>query len=686
MMLIPPSTAALLLTAMLSLSGLSYGQTTRRTVLPAPQEISFGDGSIDATHLCLRTSLTDTDDAFAMRTLFDGLSVKQRICSGGGMPVLVKHPGDEGPLPVPGETAGPNSREAYSLSITNTGVSISGNSSAAIFYGVQTLLQMADHGDNSVRLPLASAKDWPALAYRGTLMDAGSEGPMLHLNEIEKQLDLIARFKGNQYFFYSEGSIALKGYPLLNPNARFTQQEIRDVIAYARQRHIDVVPAVEMYAHLHDLFRIERYSGLADFPHGTQFDPRNPAVKAVLQDWATQLSALFPSPFVDIGFDETWSLQKVSAEGGANTTPVQLFISQLDTVTSLFQTRGKTVMAYADIMVKFPGIIPQLPKGLIALPWWYEPFDDAQYDHWLKPLANQGVPHIATSGITSWDQIAPDFATSFANIDTFLIAGKRSHSVGLLNTLWTDDGQALMEMSWPGVAYGTAAAWQSQPMQPASFFDEYSSLQYSPSVSIAMAHAMAQLALAETALQHALGPETMVELWRDPFRADSLQQTEQHADDLHQARLHAEDALTNLYEMQQSEPHSEGLTSFIAGAQMIDLAGLKFLYANEIDATWKSLPEKPTKEELLNVLSQGISNEAHSRCMDLMDGFSETRKTYEAAWHQQYNDYRLGTALGRWDAEYRYWLRAQANFEILRKTFNTGDKLPTLRKITTESF
>lgn len=682
----PSSAGALFLTATLGISLWASGQTTPRAILPAPQEISYSGGSLDATSLCVKSRLTDADDVFAIDTLFYGLSIKQHVCGARSIPVQVKHTADMGPLAVPNETSGPNSRESYFLNITNTGIVISGNSSAAIFYGVQTLLQMVERRDHEIKLPLATVRDWPTLAYRGTLMDAGSEGPMLHLGEIKKQLDLIARFKGNQYFFYSEGNIELKGYPLLNPNARFTQQEIREIVGYARQRHIDVVPAVEMYAHLHDLFRIEQYSSLADFPHGTQFDPANPRVKAVLQDWAAQLAALFPSPFVDIGFDETWSLQKASAKDGMNTTPVQLFISQLDTVTSLFQERGKTVMAYADIMVKFPGIIPRLPKGLIALPWWYDPIDDAQYDHWLKPLADQRVPHIVTSGVTSWDQIAPDFATSFANIDMFLIAGRRSHSAGLLNTLWTDDGQALLEMSWPGIAYGAAAAWQSQPMQPTTFFSEYSLLQYPNSVASDMSQAMAQLALAETSLQHALGAETMLELWRDPFRPDSLQQTQQHATDLREARLHAEDALTHLYSVQTIEPHVEGLTSFIAGAQMIDLAGLKFLSANEIDAAWKSLPHKPSKEELLNVLAQSISNETHSRCMDLMDGFTETRRTYQSAWQQQYNDYRLGTALGRWDAEYQYWLRAQTNFETLRKSFKTGDTLPTLHEITTQSF
>lgn len=672
------SMAALLLFA----PGMVAAQHPHPALLPAPQTVLYGDGSISVAQLCVSSRPTDADATFALDTLFAGLAVREHSCGSHGIRLQLKWNAHGSPLPLPGETSGPDAREAYSLEIARGAVTIQGNSSAAIFYGVQTLLQM----EEGKSLPLASVHDWPALAYRGTLMDAGSEGPMLRLEEVKKQLDLIARYKGNQYFFYSEGNIELTGYPLLNPNARFTQNQVRDIIAYARQRHIDVVPAVEMYAHLHDLFRIEQYSDLADFPHGTQFDPTNPKVKAILQDWAAQISALFPSPFVDIGFDETWSLQKASAKDGINTTPVKLFLQQLDAVTALFQSRGKSVMAYADIMVKFPGIIPHLPNGLIALPWWYDPIDEAQYHHWLAPLAEEHVPHIVTSGVTSWDQITPDFATTFANIDKWLVAGQRSHTLGLLNTLWTDDGQALLQMSWPGIAYGAAAAWQHQPMQPQGFIPQYSALQYPATVAPGMSIALQELALAETALQQAIGTETMLQMWRDPFRPESLLQTSQHAADLRKARLHAEAALTQLYAIRDAAPATEGLDSLIAGAQTIDLVGLKFLSANEIDAAWKSLPKKPTREQLLEVLAQSISNETHSRCMDLMDGFSETRAAYKRAWQMQYTDYRLGTALGRWDTEFQFWLHAQTSFELLRTTFKTGDSLPTLQDLTHSSY
>ena len=69
---------------------------------------------------------------------------------------------------------------------------------------------------------------------------------------------------------------------------------------------MDVIPFLELYGHLHDLLRIELYSGLGAFPHSVELDPANPNVTNLMADWAGQISDLFPSPFVHVGFDETW--------------------------------------------------------------------------------------------------------------------------------------------------------------------------------------------------------------------------------------------------------------------------------------------------------------------------------------------------------------------------------------------
>src|SRR5262249_1619255 len=143
--------------------------------------------------------------------------------------------------------------------------------------------------------------------------------------EIKSQIDFLARWKVNQYYFYSEASIELKKYPYLNPDSRFSQDQVRRIVAYGRERHIDVIPCLEWYGHMHDFFRIEHYSDLSVFPHDGEFNPINTRVNAVLADWVEEFTSLFPSPFFHIGFDETYNIEFAVKRAGGSTTPEKLF-------------------------------------------------------------------------------------------------------------------------------------------------------------------------------------------------------------------------------------------------------------------------------------------------------------------------------------------------------------------------
>ncbi len=181
---------------------------------------------------------------------------------------------------MPGEEAGPDSREAYRINIGEEKIRITAKSSAGLFYAVQTLRQMIEgRGENAI-LPECEVEDWPSMAYRGFMMDM-SHTQLPLIKEIKKQIDFLARWKSNQYLFYSEASIELDGYPLLMANARFTREEVREIIEYARIRHIDVIPNMELYGHLHDLFRLEHYADMAVIPHGGEFSPNDPRVEPI---------------------------------------------------------------------------------------------------------------------------------------------------------------------------------------------------------------------------------------------------------------------------------------------------------------------------------------------------------------------------------------------------------------------
>ena len=381
------------LTVLLLAVAISSVAAEHNPLLPRPQKAEYGSGRllVRGLGICFgspassedRFSATELSRLLKERT---GIDVPVWESCGQGPAIVLTRTGGVDSLPMPDERPGPESRESYHLKVTTTGVEIRGQSSAAVFYGVQTLRQLLEGEGDQASLPEVEIDDWPSLAYRGVMVDVGSEGAMSTPEEVKRQLDFMALWKVNQYYFYSEANIELHGYPLLNPEARFTQDQVRQIIAYGRDRHIDVVPCLELFGHLHDLFRIEKYSDLSDFPHGGEFNPSNPKVKALLSDWIDQYAQLFPSRFVNIGFDETWEIDKAAKKEGVGATPAKLFIEQLNTVANGFEQHGRRVMAWGDIMVKFPDIVAQLPPGIIAGAWSYTATPDPEYKRWLAPL------------------------------------------------------------------------------------------------------------------------------------------------------------------------------------------------------------------------------------------------------------------------------------------------------------
>ena len=125
-------------------------QAEHATILPAPQQITYGNSTLPLAGLPIRLPSGATeDDRAAAQTLAGCIT----YATGTQTPIVndsaetgiaLHRTGAPDPLPVPGETPGPDSREAYTVRITSSGAEVKARSSAGIFYGVQTLCQMIE--------------------------------------------------------------------------------------------------------------------------------------------------------------------------------------------------------------------------------------------------------------------------------------------------------------------------------------------------------------------------------------------------------------------------------------------------------------------------------------------------------------------------------------------------------------
>jgi hypothetical protein len=659
-------------------------------LLPKPQHIQYGAGqmTLQGVSIALPTQAS-AEDQFASETLASGLKTfTGREVSvapvGSGLRISLERSGAVDALPGKDERAGPDSREAYQVRITSSGAEIKAKSSAGLFYGVQTFLQLMEKTNGEPTVPEVTIEDWPTLAYRGVMMDL-SHGPLPTEKEIKKQIDFLARWKGNQYYFYSELSIELKGYPLINPNARYSQDTVRRIIAYARQRHVDVVPCLEFYGHLHDLFRIEQYADLAPITHGTEINPTKPQMQQLIADWAQQMGALFPSPWFHVGLDEPWELERVASAAAGGVDPQKLYVDHLNHMAALMSGQGKRMLFWADInsgadlFNKYPTMMAALPKNVIAVPWHYEAEKD--FTPMVAPFRKAGIPEIVATGIWAWESLTPDFQETFGNIDSFLRDGKSNGTLGIINTNWADDAQLLYRMTLPGIAYGAVAAWQSEPVDRAHFFEEYCARMYDLETGKEVTTALLSLDKAQLSLTAALGHENALRLWDDPYSKDGLARSRSHVADLQAARLASEDAQVHLYKALELSGDSETLPSLLLGARLIDYAGMKYLYSVEIADVFSKLNAHSTHGDVDFWLDREASSRNHSRIADLMDSITELRETYRTLWLAEYTPFRLGTAIGRFDAEFEYWRKLQEDIWHAEHTYKPGMAVPTLEGI-----
>lgn len=254
---------------------------------------------------------------------------------------------------------GSSSNEKYILSVLPNNISIVGNGNAGTFYGIQSLIQLLpipstlNHTTSSLNLPCLNIEDEPRFSYRGMHLDVSRH--LFPISFIKKYIDYIALHKMNTFHWHLTDDqgwrIEIKKYPKLtevgsyrngtiigrypgkgNTNevygGFYTQAEVKEIVAYAAERYITVIPEIEMPGHASAA--IAAYPELSCFPDvATKYPPKtawngDSTKKNVQQTWGVfedvfcptennfqflenvldEVMALFPSNYIHIGGDE----------------------------------------------------------------------------------------------------------------------------------------------------------------------------------------------------------------------------------------------------------------------------------------------------------------------------------------------------------------------------------------------
>ncbi|KAB7733135.1 family 20 glycosylhydrolase [Rudanella paleaurantiibacter] len=664
-------------------------------LLPKPASVQYGSGQLPLRNLTV-FERANTHRAFT----FSINELKKWIEERSGSPVrkaasasaatvryTVRSVGGE--LPGPNEATNGNKREAYRLVVTPKGIDITAETSAGLYYAVQTLRQLIQGSGPTAWLPTVTIDDKPRLAYRGVMMDF-AHGGLLTVAEIKRQLDFLARWKTNQYYFYNEVSIQLDGFPTLNYKASYTKAEVKSIVEYARERHIDVIPFVNFYGHLHELIRNEKYADLAIGTYGHELDPRKPGVQTLLRNWIGQYMDLFTSPFIHVGFDETWETKRLAGDATTGLNPEALYIDQLKFVTEALKPYNKTVMAWTDMSSYYPDIIGKFPAEVVPVIWEYTPDSTAIY-RYLNPVLKEKKPFFIQPAVSGWGHIYPASDYTYTNMDLCLQVGLKHQTRGYITSVWTDSVEPFVRASWLFMAYGGIGAWQGIAPDKASFTTAYSALVH-PGIASELQQAYDHLATAGQYLDKCLGKNTqslprgtLIEAWSNPFSAYYLKNTTEHKTDFEAVRKHTEAAAEQLITAIQKAPKADrGLVnSLLVTARLVNYTAMRFLWAKAITDRWN---EAMVVRKTEDFVFYDLTYPCHSLLVDAQDETGELKTAYAEAWLDECMPFRLNTMLGRFDLDFSLWRKLHLKVLDYKIQNLKTEPVPTFERLFTPDF
>lgn len=229
--------------------------------------------------------------------------------------------------------------EAYTLCVNKENVVIEGSTPAGVFYGLQTLRKSLPIGKTqSLSLPAVRIADSPRFGYRGMMLDCSRH--YFTVDFIKKYLDLMALHNMNVFHWHLTDDqgwrIEIKKYPRLTEvgsrrtgtivgfnsmvddgveyGGYYTQEQARDIVEYARSRHITIIPEIDMPGHMKAALAAYPELGCTGGPYevghrwGIYLDVLclgNPQTLKFCEDVLDELADIFPSEYIHIGGDET---------------------------------------------------------------------------------------------------------------------------------------------------------------------------------------------------------------------------------------------------------------------------------------------------------------------------------------------------------------------------------------------
>lgn len=468
-------------------------------LIPLPQEISDGSGTFELT---AKTGIRLVGASEKLTSIGELLGNSLRPATGFDLPLSK----DSGEITL--ELTGSGPSEGYELEISDAGVRITASGEAGLFYGVQTLIQLfpSDIAQNTVQnrdwvLPQGKVIDNPEFAYRGSMLDVARH--FISKEDVKFYIDQMASMKLNYLHLHLTDDqgwrIEIKSWPKLTEiggssevgggkGGFYTQEEYKELVAYAAERYITIVPEIDMpghtnsalasYAELNPGVNLPVGQGLDSLnkapldyqlpitaPQASQmytgievgwstFAPQLEVTYAFVDSLVREISALSPGPYFHIGGDESHVTEKED------------YVYFVERVQDIVSKYGKTSMGWDEVATAklLPGNVAQfwakeenaiLAKNQgnqVLLSPAKKAYLDMQYDS-LSRIGLHWAAYIELDSAYLWDPA------------TYVKGLAKEDILGVEAPLWTEtvtNRADINYLAFPRLAALSEVAWTSK--------------------------------------------------------------------------------------------------------------------------------------------------------------------------------------------------------------------------------
>ncbi|HEX8636165.1 MAG TPA: family 20 glycosylhydrolase [Pyrinomonadaceae bacterium] len=361
--------------------------------------------------------------------------------------------------------------ETYTLAVSDQQATLNAPTVVGALRGLETFLQLLDSDRDGYFIPAVQIQDAPRFPWRGLLIDVARHYEPLDV--LKRNLDAMAAVKLNVLHWHlteDQGfRVESKKFPKLHGMGSdglfYTQDEIREIIAYARERGIRVVPEFDMPGHAtswlvgHPEFgsapgpyTIERGAGIFE----PALDPTREEVYTFLDAFLGEMAALFPDAYMHIGGDENegkqWDrnprIQAFMKEKGIKDNhALQTYFNQR--LLQILKKHGKTMMGWDEIFQ------PDLPKGVVIHSW--------RGAAALAEAARKGYKGVLSNGyyIDLSHPASKHYVVDPVPADSGLTEAEARHVLGGEATMWSEwvTAETIDSRIWPRTAAIAERLW-----------------------------------------------------------------------------------------------------------------------------------------------------------------------------------------------------------------------------------